>query len=157
MKLLFSMLLLFMGVSMQAQSVAAKQMDERFNDGTKMPYGWFAEGWKVSDGKAKAEATDGSSGFDFSQMMNMNPEDMKGDGAPNMMGSMFGGPRYRTYLLTPPVVVKAGEELVFSASKPSGDDGGFSFDLKAMMGMSDTIFVVERSVYGKNQWVRVVD
>ena len=37
-KLLFSMSLLFMGVSMQAQSVDAQQMDERFNDGTKMPY-----------------------------------------------------------------------------------------------------------------------
>ena len=60
-KILFSVLLLFMGVSMQAQSVAAEQMDERFNDGTKMPYGWFAEGWKVDDGKAKAQATDESS------------------------------------------------------------------------------------------------
>ncbi|MBO7045216.1 MAG: hypothetical protein J6W38_02530 [Prevotella sp.] len=159
-KLLFSMLLLFVGVSMQAQSVAAEQMDERFNDGTKMPYGWFAEGWKVSDGKAKAEATDGSSGFDFSQMMNMNPGENPGStGTPNMMGGMFGGPRYRTYLLTPPVVVKADEELVFSASKPSGDDNGmgFSFDMKAIMGMTDTIFVVERSVYGRNQWVRVGD
>ena len=157
-KLLFSVLLLFMGVSMQAQSVAAEQMDERFNDGTKMPYGWFAEGWKVDDGKAKAQATDESSGFDFSQMMNMNPGENPGStGTPNMMGSMFGGPRYRTYLLTPPVVVKAGEDLVFSAQKPGGDDGGFSFDLKAIMGMADTIFVVERSVYGKNQWVRVGD
>ena len=157
-KLLFSVLLLFMGVSMQAQSVAAEQMDERFNDGTKMPYGWFAEGWKVDDGKAKAQAADESSGFDFSQMMNMNPGENPGStGTPNMMGSMFGGPRYRTYLLTPPVVLKAGEELVFSAQKPGGDDGGFSFDLKAIMGMTDTIFVVERSVYGKNQWVRVGD
>ena len=59
-KLLFSMLLLFVGVSMQAQSIAAEQMDERFNDGTKMPYGWFAEGWKVDDGKAKAKATEDS-------------------------------------------------------------------------------------------------
>ena len=30
-KLLISMLLLFVGVSMQAQSVATEQMDERFN------------------------------------------------------------------------------------------------------------------------------
>ena len=157
-KLLSSVLLLFVGVSMQAQSVTAEQMDERFNDGTKMPYGWFAEGWKVSDGKAKSQATDDSSGFDFSQMMNTNPGENPGStGTPNMMGSMFGGPRYRTYLLTPPVVVKEGEELVFSAQKPSGDDGGFSFDLKAMMGMSDTLFVVERTVYGRNQWVRVGD
>ena len=152
------MLLLFVGVSMQAQSVATEQMDERFNDGTKMPYGWFAEGWKVDDGKAKAEATDESSGFDFSQMMKQNTSENPG-GTPNMMGGMFGGPRYRTYLLTPPVVVKAGEELVFSAQKPSGDEGGmgFSFDLKAIMGFTDTIFVVERSVYGRNQWVRVGD
>ncbi len=81
-------------------------------------------------------------------------------GTPNMMngmGGMFGGPRYRTYLLTPPVSVKEGENLVFSARKPSGDDNGFSFDMKAIMGMTDTIFVVERSVYGKNQWVRVGD
>ena len=59
-KLLFSMLLLFVGVSMQAQSIANEQMDERFNDGTKMPCGWFAEGWKVDDGKAKAKATTNS-------------------------------------------------------------------------------------------------
>ena len=124
---------------------------------TKMPFGWFGEGWKVDDGKAKAEATDESSGFDFSQMMNMNQENS--EGMPSMMSGMFGGPRYRTYLLTPPVVVKAGEELVFSASKPSGDDNGmgFSFDMKAIMGMTDTIFVVERAVYGRNQWVRVGD
>jgi len=45
-KLLLSMLLLFVGVSMQAQSVAEEQMDERFND-NKLPYGWFTEGWVV--------------------------------------------------------------------------------------------------------------
>lgn len=45
--LLFSMLLLFAGVSMRAQ-----QMDERFNNGTTMPYGWFGEGWEV-DGSAE--------------------------------------------------------------------------------------------------------
>ena len=157
-RLLFSMLLLFVGVSMKAQSVAAGQMDEKFNDGTNMPFGWFGEGWKVEDGKAKAQATDESSGmgFDPSTMMQDPGENPGGNGMPGMQG-MFGSPRYRTYLLTPPVVVEAGEELVFSASKPSGDDGGFSFDLKAMMGMSDTIFVVERSVYGRNQWVRVGD
>ena len=55
-KLLFSVLLLFVGVSTMAQSVATEQMDERFNDGTKIPFGWFAEGWKVSDGSAKADA-----------------------------------------------------------------------------------------------------
>ena len=55
-KVLFSMLLLFVGVSMQAQSIASEQMDERFNDGTKFPRGWFGEGWKVENGKAKAKA-----------------------------------------------------------------------------------------------------
>ena len=35
--LLLSMLLLLTGVGMKAQSIAEKQMDERFNDGTKMP------------------------------------------------------------------------------------------------------------------------
>ena len=155
-KLLLSMLLLFVGVSMQAQSVATEQMDERFYD-DKMPYGWFAEGWKVDDGKAKAQATDGSSGFDLSQMMKQNTSENPG-GMPSMQG-MFGGPRYRTYLLTPPVEVKEGENLVFYAKKTSGDDNGmgFSFDMKAIMGMTDTIFVVERSVYGRNQWVRVGD
>ena len=49
-KLILSVLLLFVGVGMQAQSISAEQMDERFNDGTKMPYGWFAEGWIVADG-----------------------------------------------------------------------------------------------------------
>ena len=73
------------------------------------------------------------------------------------------GDRYRTYLLTPPVAVKEGEDMVFSARKTSGDDNGmgggmgFSFDLKTIMGFTDTLFVVERSVYGKNQWVRVAD
>ena len=154
-KLLFSVLLLFVGVGMQAQSISADQMDERFNDGTKMPYGWFAEGWKIEDGKAKSQATDESSGMGFDPST-MGQGDPNQNGNPGMAG-MFGGPRYRTYLLTPPVVVKDGEDLVFSASKPSGDDGGFSFDLKAIMGMTDTLFVVERSVYGSNQWLRVAD
>ena len=154
-QLLLSMLLLLTGVSMQAQSVATEQMDERFYD-DKMPYGWFAEGWKVDDGKVKCKATDESSGFDMSQMMNTTPGE---NGSPNMMQGMFGGPRYRTYLLTPPVEVKEGENMVFYAKKTSSDDNGmgFSFDMKAIMGMTDTIFVVERSVYGRNQWVRVGD
>ena len=155
MKKLFvsSLLLLLTGVSVQAQSIATEQMDERFYD-DKMPYGWFAEGWKVDDGKAKAKATDDSSGFDLSQMTQQSTSEN-----PSGMQGMFGGPRYRTYLLTPPVEVKEGEKLVFSAQKPSGDDNGmgFSFDMKAIMGMTDTIFVVERSVYGRNQWVRVGD
>ena len=137
------MLLLFVGVSMQAQSISAQQMDERFNDGTKMPYGWFAEGWKVDDGKAiaKAKKDSGNNGM--------------GSGGGGGMGGMFGGERLRTYMLTPPVEVKNGENLVFSARKPKGK--GFDFDMKAYMGMSDTTFVVERSEYGKNQWLRVGD
>ena len=159
------MLLLFAGVSMQAQSIAKEQMDERFNDGTKFPLGWFGEGWKVKDGKAKCKATeDSNSGFPggggFSPNQNENPSQQ---GMPGM-GGMFGGDRKRTYLLTPPLSVKDGENLVFSARKTNGDEDnpmgggmGFNFDLKAIMGFTDTLFVVERSVYGKNQWVRVAD
>lgn len=156
-RLLFSVLLLFVGVSMQAQSISANQMDERFNDGTKMPYGWFAEGWKVEDGKAKAKAQKDSGNNGMPGMgTGGNPGEQTGTPG---MGGMFGGDRLRTYMLTPPVEVKNGENLVFSVSKPKGDDNGmgFNFDLKAIMGMSDTIFVVERSEYGKNQWLRVGD
>ena len=159
-KLLFSMLLLLVGVNMQAQSVAKEQMDERFNDGTKMPYGWFAEGWKVDDGKAKAKATTNSGNNGFPGMGSGgggNPG--TSDNPMGGMGNMFGGDRLRTYMLTPPVVAEGDDKLVFSVRKSSGDDNGmgFSFDMKAIMGMTDTIFVVERSVYGKNQWVRVGD
>ena len=170
-KLLFSMLLLFVGVSMQAQSIATEQMDERFNGGTKFPFGWFGEGWKIDNGKAKAKATKDSGNSGFPGMgagsMGDNPmsENPMGDNPMSSMGgmNMFGGDRIRTYLLTPPVSVKEGENMVFSARKSSGDDGGmgggmgFSFDLKAIMGFTDTLFVVERSVYGRNQWVRVAD
>ena len=39
-KLLLGMSLLFMGVGMQAQSIATEQMDERFNnDDNKIPFG----------------------------------------------------------------------------------------------------------------------
>ena len=155
-KLLFSLLLLFAGVSMQAQSIATEQMDERFND-DKMPYGWFAEGWEVDDGKAKAKAIvdSGNNGFPG---MGGNPGTSGNPGMGDFpgMGSMFGGDHIRTYMLTPPVVVKDGEDMVFSVRKPK-PEGGFSFDMKAIMGMSDTIFVVERSEYGKNQWLRVGD
>lgn len=60
-------MLLFVGVSMHAQSVASEQMDERFNDGTKLPYGWFTEGWKVKDGVIQTE--DSGFNFDFGEMM----------------------------------------------------------------------------------------
>ena len=165
--LLISMLLLLMGVNMQAQSIASEQMNEEFNNGPKFPRGWFGEGWKIDDGKAKCKATEdsGNSGFPgggFSPNQNENPSQQ---GMPGM-GNMFGGDRKRTYLLTPPVSVKDGEDMVFSARKPKGNEGqqgmagggmGFDFDLKAIMGFTDTLFVVERSVYGKNQWVRVAD
>ena len=152
--LLLSVFLLFGGMNMMAQSVASEQMDERFND-EKMPYGWFTEGWKIDYGKAKAEAVENSGNNGIPGMGdNTNPST-----SDNPMGgmNMFGGDHIRTYLLTPPVVVEEGEQLVFSARKPSDDDESFNFDLKAIMGFSDTIFVVERSVYGRNQWVRVGD
>ena len=159
--LLFSMLLLFVGVSMRAQSIVTEQMDERFNDGPRFPFGWFGEGWKIKDGKAKAKATEDSGNNGFPGMGTGENQSM-GD---NPMGgmNMFGGNRIRTYLLTPPVAVEDGEDMVFSARKTNGDDNGmgggmgFSFDLKAIMGFTDTLFVVERSVYGRNQWVRVAD
>ena len=91
--------------------------------------------------------------------MNENPG-TPGSGGMLGMGGMFGSDRLRTYMLTPPVSVKSGEKLVFSARKPKPDDSsgmGFSFDMKAIMGMTDTLFVVERSEYGKNQWLRVGD
>ena len=149
--LFLSMMLLLAAVCAQAQS--GNQMDERFNDGTEMPYGWFAEGWKVDDGKAKAKAT--------VDKKNNGPGQGGGSeqGMGGGMGNMFGGDRIRTYMLTPPVNVQKGETLAFSARKVGSDDSGqgmgFSFDMKAIMGMTDTIFVVERTEYGKNQWVRV--
>lgn len=128
-KLLFSVLLLFVGVSMQAQSISAQQMDERFNDG-QMPYGWFAEGWEVKDGVAQKA----SSGFDMSTMMG-------GGGSDGIQ-----------YLMTPPLQVQAGEKLVFSARKAEGNGLG-----SMMGGSSDSTFVVERSYYGQHQWLKIAD
>ena len=162
--ILLFMLLLFVGVTMQAQSIADEQMDERFNDGTEFPFGWFGEGWKIKDGKAKAKATEDSKN---NGMPGAGGNPSTSDNPMGGMGNMFGGNRIRTYLLTPPVSVKDGEEMVFSVRKTNGDDdiygggsggsGGFNFDLKAIMGFTDTLFVVERSLYGKNQWLRVAD
>ena len=155
-KLIFSVLLLLAVVSMKAQSVASEQMDERFNNGTDMPYDWFGEGWKVDDGVAKAEAVKDSKNNGMPGMGgNQGPNTSENQG-PGMGGmNMFGGDHIRTYLLTPPVAVQNGENLVFSARKPQ-KEGGFSFDLKAIMGFADTTFVVDRSVYGRDdQWVRV--
>lgn len=130
-KLLFSVFFLFMGLCMQAQSVSEGQMDERFNDGDKMPYGWFTKGWEVKDGVVKKKS---SQGFDMNSLM--------GGG-----GSGF------NYLMTPPVQAQAGETLVFSARK------GEATGLGAMMGggNSDSTFVVEQSVYGAHLWQKVAD
>ena len=145
-KLLFSMLLLFVGVSMRAQSVSEEQMDERFNDGTTLPYGWFTEGWTLKDG---AIQTKSSSGFNFEEMMNGE----NGFDISKLLESLMGGGDEDNYLLTPPLVVKEGESLVFSAKKAKSDDSSTSFSF----GSSDSTFVVERSVYSRNQWLRVAD
>ena len=165
--LLFSMLFLLVGINMQAQSIAQEQMDEQFNNGPKFPLGWFGEGWTIKDGKAKCKATEDSGNGGFPGGGGFNPSQQEGPGGMPGMGGMFGGDRKRTYFITPPVSVKEGENMVFSAKKTNGDDEegfpgggggmGFNFDLKAIMGFTDTLFVVERSVYGKNQWVRVAD
>ncbi|MBP5713622.1 MAG: hypothetical protein J6X07_02855 [Prevotella sp.] len=177
-KLLFSMLLLFVGVSMQAQSIVAEQMDERFNDGTKMPYGWFAEGWTVKDGAIQTETSSGFS-FDLESLMGDpeeskgddpeeskgdNPEENKGDDPEenknqfdisSLLESLMGGGDNNNYLLTPPLVVNEGESLVFSAKKGKSDDSGMGMSFS--FGSSDSTFVVERTVYSRNQWVRVAD
>ena len=149
-QLLLSLLLLFVGVNMQAQSVAEEQMDERFNDGTKLPYGWFTEGWKVKDGVIQTNA---SSSFDLGSLFNDSTE--TGGGSPDiseLLNSLMGGGDSNNYLLTPPLVVKDGQILVFSARKESSGSGSsFSF------GSSDSTFVIERSPYSRNQWVRVAD
>jgi len=129
-KLLFSMLFLFVGVSMRAQSVATEQMNERFND-NKLPYGWFAEGWEVKDGVAQKKA---SSGFDMTSLMG------------------GGGSSGFEYLMTPPLQVQAGERLIFSAKKAKASGMG------AMMGgSSDSTFVVEQAAYGEHLWLKVAD
>lgn len=148
-KLLISMWLLLVGVSMQAQSVANEQMDERFNDGTNLPYGWFTEGWTVKDGAIQTEAS--SSGFNIEEMMNSE----EGFDPSKLMESFMGGGDADNYLLTPPLVVNEGETLVFSAKKGKSDDSGSGMSFS--FGASDSTFVVERTVYSRNQWVRVAD
>ena len=116
---------------MQAQSIASKQMDERFNNGNNLPYGWFADGWEVKDGVAQKKAAEG---FDMTDLMG------------------GGGSSGFAYLMTPPVQVQAGETLVFSAKKAAASGMG------AMMGgSSDSTFVVEQAVYGVHQWQKVAD
>ena len=121
---LLSLLLLFVG----ANSMKA-QMDERFNDG-KIPYGWYADGWTVKDNAAQKGSS--SEGFSMGTLMD-------------------GGDSGFTYLLTPPLKVASGENLVFSAKKSKG--GG----MDSFMGSNDSTFVVERSVYGEHKWIQVAD
>ena len=166
-----AMLLLFVGGSMQAQYIATEQMDERFND-NKLPYGWFTEGWAVdSTGVIRTEASS-SSGFDLEKLMGNSekndpeedpegdpeedPEENKGNfNMGDLMSSFMGGDSKPNYLLTPPLVVKDGESLVFSALKGQKDDSGSGMSIS--FGTSDSTFVVERSVYSRNEWVRVAD
>ena len=191
------MFLLFMGVNMQAQSVAAEQMDERFNNGTNLPYGWFTEGWTVKDGAIQTassgfnfdlgslfggkpesektedpentenpEGTEGNEGTEDPEGTgNSDPEGtgdpentQPGGGTPDissLLESLMGGGSKDNYLLTPPLVVNDGEKLVFSAKKGKKDDSGSGMSLS--FGSSDSTFVIERSEYSKNQWVRVAD
>ena len=137
-----TVLLLFAGLNMQAQSVAAEQMDERFND-NKLPYGWFAEGWVVKDNVAqKGSAT--------------NENDSTGTGTPsfNIADLLGGGSDKYNYLMTPPLSVRGGEVLVFSAKKGEDDGSGLG---SFMGGGSDSTFVVERAVYGEHKWIKVAD
>lgn len=141
-KLLLSSLLLLVGVNIQAQSIAAEQMDERFNDGTTVPFGWFSRGWSVKDGLISSKSSSSFGGFGEGGgggMGNFNPDDFD-------MSSIFGSNDTYT-LLTPPVSVQQGEDLVFSAKKASG---GMDMSMGAF-------FVVEKSVYGSNKWVKVQD
>ncbi|MBO7046586.1 MAG: hypothetical protein J6W38_09610 [Prevotella sp.] len=62
-----------------------------------------------------------------------------------------GGDKQTYYLLTPPVEVKEGEKLAFSAKSGSGGMGAM------MGGSSSTTFILEKSVYGSNQWEQVKD
>ncbi len=143
------MLLLLTGASMRAQSIAAEQMDERFNDGTKIPFGWFAKGWSVENGLISSDSSSSFGGFDPSTMGD------GGNGIPEFDMSSFFGSNETYWLLTPPVDVKQGEQLVFSAKKKSSDDSGMGGGSGGMdMG---AFFVVERSVYGSNKWVKVQD
>ena len=136
-----TMLLLLVGVNTQAQSVSTEQMDERFNN-NKLPYGWFAEGWKVdSTGVAKKGSPD-------------KGQSETGSGTPGFnMEDLMGGGSSLNYLMTPPLSVQSGEVLAFSARKGKGGGGLGSF----MGGDSDSTFVVERAVYGEHRWIKVAD
>ncbi len=140
-KNLLTLLLLLIGVNVQAQSSSEEQMDERFNN-KKLPYGWFAEGWKVdSTGVAKKGSPDKAE------------NDSTSTGMPEFdISSLMGGGSSLNYLMTPPLNVQSGESLVFSARK--GKDSGMG---SFMGGDSDSTFVVERAVYGEHMWIKVAD
>lgn len=97
---------------------------EDFNENDTIPFGMFAEEWEVKKGVAQKKS--GS-------------------------GGLFGGGS-ANYLLTPPLVVEEGMDLVFSAKKGSS---GMGTGIPGMA--SDSTFVVERSLYSQNKWVRVAD
>lgn len=169
--ILLTMLLLLIGVSSKAQSISTNQMDERFND-NKLPYGWFTEGWKVdSTGVAKKKG-----GFDLSELLESlgnnqpeektegdpeNPEETtENDSTKNQTPSidiskLMGGGSSYNYLMTPPLSVKSGEVMVFSAKK-GGADALSSF-MSSDSGDEDSTFVVERCKYGEHMWIQVAD
>ena len=137
------------GVNMHAQSIAAEQMDERFNnEDNKIPFGWFAKGWSVEKGLISSDSSSSFGGFGSSTPGGEG-------GTPEFdMSSLFGS-NDTYWLLTPPVDVKQGEQLVFSAKKKK-DDSGIGGGSGGSMDMG-SFFVVERSVYGSNKWVKVQD
>lgn len=124
-----SVMLMIMGImSAQAQNAASETMDERFN-GEGMPYGWFAKGWTVKEGAVQKGGNSGGM----------------------QMPGMPGGSSEVNYLMTPPLQASEGGSLVFSAKK--GQDNGMG----AMMGNSDSTFVVEYEVYSEHRWKRLAE
>lgn len=178
---------LILGIgNMMSQNIYSGQMDERFND-NKLPYGWFTEGWTVKDGAIQTKASSGSSfdleslfggnskkeevpdstGTEAPESIgNENPESTGSDDPEesqspsfnigDLLGTFMDGDSKPNYLLTPPLVVNEGEVLVFSAKKGKKDNSG-SGGMSISLGGSDSTFVVERSVYSRNQWERVAD
>ena len=142
-KSLISTALLLMGVMQtNAQSISTEQMDERFNDGTNMPLGWFAEGWSVKEGHVVSKNESSFGGFGGG---GTGTGTGTGTGMGDFdMSSLFGSNK-SYYLLTPPVSVTPGDEFVFSAKKPGKDDSGGMGGGSSSMDMG-AFFVVEKSV-----------
>ena len=154
-KLLFYMMLLFAGVSMQAQSVATEEMDERFNN-NELPYGWFTEGWTVKDGAIQTKASSGFS-LDLESLIGQGSEGNENNmDISSLLSSIMGGGSNDNYLLTPPLSVKhMGEYMVFKAKKGKKNNSGSGMSIS--LGGGDSTFVVERSVYSRNEWERIAD